>query len=107
MSEMPKVSAKKGMVLHLRGHGNPDFRQYADVAPKKDVPVKSFEEAQRIAAEYQAEYDLGGGNWNAWITEGKKKVAHISYNLRVWTPEEDWRKQKAILERPANLKWPM
>lgn len=79
----------------LRGYGNPDFQQYADIAPKMTVRCCGTEEAVAIVRKYQDQFELGGGNCGpehgvVWDISGKrrKKAGSISYNGRFWKPGE-------------------
>jgi hypothetical protein len=73
-------------------HGpNPDIRGgYWGPAPgegKTSVPVKTFAEASRACRRYIEENGLGGGNWSGGqVYCGRKLVARVSYNGRVWSP---------------------
>ena len=60
---------------------------------RKAVPVADFLEARTVFEEWRDSHGLGGGNLGADcgdITDVAtgKVVASISYNGRVWTPEE-------------------
>ena len=57
------MATKKKFTVKLRGHGNPDHRQYADVASPKDVPVASLEDASKTCLAYIEKHELGMGNW--------------------------------------------
>ena len=57
------AAKKKKFIVKLRGHGNPDFRQFADVASPKDVPAASLEEASKTCSAYIEKHELGMGNW--------------------------------------------
>ena len=66
--------------------GNPDFRQYAPIAPSKKVTANTLDEISAAASAYIAQYDLGGGNWKTpTVTdETGKAIATISYNGKIW-----------------------
>lgn len=78
--------------------GNPDHRQFADIAPRTVVRVCGIEEAQKVVREYQTRNEMGGGNCSkehgtVWALPvgGKgrrKKVGEVSYNGRYWTVAE-------------------
>ena len=75
------------MILKLRGVGNPDLQQFADVAEPCMLEVGSFAEASQKTLEYIREWNLGGGNLIAEIFDKRKRgrqIAHVSYNGRVW-----------------------
>ncbi len=79
-----------GMVVELRGSGNPDMRQYADVAEPKTVRVKSLKEAAAICMKYIEENELGAGNWGGEggiVRENGKQIARIAYNGKIFTPD--------------------
>ena len=67
----------------LQGVGNPDFRQFADIAPKK-TGSGTLAEIREIAREYIEEWDLGGGNFIGDIEGGLS----ISYNGRLWDEDK-------------------
>jgi hypothetical protein len=59
--------------------------------------VSSLQEASRTARQWIAENDLGGSNIGALkVYDGKKLVALVSYNGKVWTTEKDWQKRTVI-----------
>lgn len=71
--------------LKLRSVGNPDFGQYAPVSNPVTVHAATIEEIAALAEAYRDFWNLGGGNWTSpCIMEGKRKVAKISYNGRLW-----------------------
>ncbi len=75
------------MILKLRGVGNPDLQQYADVSEPRILEVGSFAEASKRTREYIEEWNLGGGNLVAEIFDKRRngrQLAHVSYNGRVW-----------------------
>ena len=75
------------MLLKLKGVGNPDLQQYADVSPLRILEVGSFAEASRKTLEYICEWNLGGGNLVVEIFDKRrngKQIAHVSYNGKVW-----------------------
>lgn len=85
-------------VVTLRAYGNPDYSQYADIGPKKQVMVCSIEEAKAAFLRYRDQYDLGGGNCGEETgvvyklpakTGGRRtKLGRFSYNGRFWTNKE-------------------
>lgn len=82
----PQIDAN-ALILHLRGCGNPDYNQYADVAPAGSLVVESLEQAVIAAEHYRDTCDLGGGNWaGGFITKGGFLVGYISYNGSLWQP---------------------
>lgn len=71
--------------LKLRSVGNPDFGQYAPISNPVTVHAATLEEVAALAEAYRDFWSLGGGNWTSpFIMEGKRKVAKISYNGRLW-----------------------
>jgi hypothetical protein len=80
----------------LHACGNPDMRQYADIAPKMTVKVVGIEEATAAVMAYQRTNDMGGGNcardhgivWELKESGKRKKVGEVSYNGRYWTLAE-------------------
>lgn len=81
--------------VFLSSVGNPDHGQDPDQSlpgvPNDWKRVKTLKEAAIACREYIDENDLGGGNWmggKVACLATKSIVAKISYNGRVWTPEE-------------------
>lgn len=75
------------ITITLRAYGNPDFRQYADIAPARLARVNSLSDAVKAARDYISSHNLGGGNWGAKsgvVFSGKKAIARVSYNGRLW-----------------------
>ena len=72
---------------------NPDIRSggYWDGKPtegKKTYPIQSFVEAVAVCRDYINRNGLGGGNWTGGqILKGKKQIARISFNGRIWDME--------------------
>lgn len=68
---------------------NPDIiGGYWNVLPtegRKKVQVETLQEASRLCREYIDRNDLGSGNWTGGnVYKGRKKVAYVSYNGRIW-----------------------
>lgn len=75
------------MTVKLSSVGNPDFRQdpNASQSPAKTVRVLTLKGAGRVCQSYIADWNLGGGNWTGGqVYKGKKQIARISYNGRIW-----------------------
>ena len=71
--------------VFLRGCGNPDYAQYADVSPIATVKVGSLREASKTCRSYIQGWNLGGGNWaGGEVSVNGEVVAWVSYNGRVW-----------------------
>jgi hypothetical protein len=52
---------------------------------KRIVPVESLAEASGVCLGYIDRNDLGFGNWTGGqVSDGKKQVAIVSYNGRIW-----------------------
>jgi hypothetical protein len=94
---MKKADFSSSYLVYLRGAGNPDFRQYADIAPTQIKLVNSIEQAQQICQEYIVQYELGGGNWYTLETPkpgdvydivSGNLVTQIAYNGSIHEPEE-------------------
>ena len=85
--EKRKISkVTSSLCVKLTNEGNPDFRQYAPIAPDFIKPAKTLKEASDLCLAYIAEWDLGGGNWTGGDVYHpiKGKIASISYNGAVW-----------------------
>lgn len=93
----------------LHGCGNPDYQQYADIAPKKVVRVCSVDEARKAVLDYQSNYDMGGGNCakdhgKVWLlpqtANGKRKpLGYVSYAGRYETVAERKAFEKMMKEK--------
>jgi hypothetical protein len=58
--------------------------------PNETVEVDSFEKASLLCQQFIARNELGGGNWaGGLITDGRKPIAYVSYNGRVWKITKD------------------
>lgn len=80
----------RGLLVKLRAPGNPDFQQYAAIAPPRNVPVVSVQEAVQVCMAYIAEFELGSGNWGhgaGEVLRSGRRYAWISWNGRVWRPD--------------------
>lgn len=73
------MAKEKKYFYILQGVGNPDFQQYADVAPKK-VGKDTIKNIKEIVLKYIEDWNLGSGNFVGKI-EGD---LYISYNGRIW-----------------------
>ncbi len=77
------------MTVELSAAPNPDF---TSDDPKALVSISAYrrevaslQEASRVCLRFIEANDLGGGNWTGGaVYEGKKQVAKVSYNGRVW-----------------------
>lgn len=84
----------------MNGQGNGSGYWGSPAASQKmAVVVKSLKDAQRKFCAWRDHNELGGGNMTkntGKVFDAKKKcIARISYNGRVWTPE-DWPNCKEI-----------
>jgi Lar family restriction alleviation protein len=94
---MKKFNWGSKRLVYMRGIGNPDFQQYADVALAEIKLVSSIKEAQSECQKYIAHHQLGGGNWytlespqpgDVYDMTGKL-VGRIEYNAKISKPEEE------------------
>lgn len=77
--------------VQLRAPGNPDFRQYADLAPRQVASVADLPQAAQVCQAYIAKFELGSGNWGCGAGEVRRNgrlYARISRNGRVWLPDK-------------------
>lgn len=85
------------LTLKLKAWQNYDRPRF-DLPKPVEVTVNTFKEASVAARTWILENELGGGNiGDLKVYEGKKLVALISYNGRVWTTEKEWTLRKEIL----------
>jgi hypothetical protein len=83
------------MKVLLASVGNPDFGQNPNqemygCEPNHKVEIDSFEKASLLCQKFIARNELGGGNWaGGLITDGRKPIAYVSYNGRVWKITKD------------------
>ncbi len=92
----PKVYTHE---VTLRAAGNPDFRQFSDIGPRKTVRCCGAEEAKKLVLHYQTYYDMGGGNCSkehgvvyelpAKPGGRRKSVGRVWYNGRYVTHAEE------------------
>ena len=78
---------------------NPDFPPRDDLPLPRLVKATSLDEAARACRRFIEEHDLGGGNFRdgeVFDDATGERVAMVSYNGRLWTPENDWRKRRPI-----------
>lgn len=80
------MAKEKKYFYILQGVGNPDFKQYADVAPKK-FGQATLKEIKDIALKYIKDWDLGSGNFIGEIKDSKGNM-EISYNGRIWDKDK-------------------
>jgi hypothetical protein len=76
------------MTVILCSVGNPDHGQYFGknvLSPTRVVRVKDLAQASNICRAYIKKFDLEAGNWvGGLVYQGKKRLARVSYNGRVW-----------------------
>ena len=72
----------------LKGHGNPDFMQFAPVAPDYEG-AGTLTQIRDKAREYIRFWNLGGGNFECIIHNAP---IHLSYNGRFWTGKGNFNK---------------
>ncbi len=87
----------KTLTLKLKAWQNHD-RGYQVLPKPFEVTVTTLKEASEAAREWIVANELGGGNvGDLRVYEGKKLIALISYNGRVWTTEKEWNLRKEII----------
>ena len=95
--EVPAVELDRPQVLSvdLRSCGNIDMGQDPDrplfgVPTDPRYPVQSLGEAGQACRAYIERHGLGSSQWiGGWVRDGAGAVvAHVSYNGRVWFPNE-------------------
>lgn len=90
------------LTMKLEAVPNPDFSPGSHPAtvsiPAFVVPVSDLADARDKSQEFIMSNDLGGGNVGDFpvYNETGKIIAFISYNGRVWTPEDNWEERKEI-----------
>ena len=80
------------LTVQLSHAGNPDCCGYhsepIDSGKKHLVEVADYAQASRVCRAYIDRNELGGGNWTGGaIRLGRKTVARVSYNGRVWAAD--------------------
>ena len=77
--------------------GNPDFNQYAPISEPEWFEASSLDELRAKLRGYMEFWDVGGGNWDSPVVLlGKKRLGHLSYNLRLWN------KKGEVIDEPTN-----
>lgn len=85
------------MMVKLSSCGNPDFKQNPNVSlsPAEKIQIVTLKEASEACRTYIAKWNLGGGNWSGGqVYKGKKQIAQISYNGRIWDMDDKEIKQE-------------
>jgi hypothetical protein len=90
----PEELVRQGQFkVALTSVGNPDHGQDPDRTlygvPNETIAVNTMQEASEACRKYISEHMLGGGNWSGGqIVENGTYIAVVSYNGRVWYPED-------------------
>lgn len=89
----------KKFVMTLKAPGNPDFQQYADIAPEAKSIAEDLDKLREDFLWYLREHDMGGGNCG-WTTgmvfevtgHGVTYHGRFSYNGRFWDKDhsDEW-----------------
>lgn len=80
------------LTVKLSSCGNPDFKQDPNVrqSPPRSLSVSNLREASNVCRTYIADWNLGGGNWSGGqVYNGKKQIANISFNGRIWDLDDN------------------
>lgn len=90
----------------LAAPGNPDYQQYASIAPAGRARGMTTDEVAKSCREYIENFDLGGGNWgrrsgvvSQYVNGKKKKVGYVRYNGRYETVAERKAFEKKLEEK--------
>lgn len=104
MSRPAPKRPRRPYTVRLAAVGNPDMRQGRTLpgVRAQTVRARDFAEASERCRAYIAEHDLGAGNWSGGDVRDHTGalVARVSYNGRVWPPEE-WRPGLETLWEPS------
>ena len=85
----------KQLTVKLSHRSNPDiaggyWNEPEESGKTQNVPVGSFAEASKVCSAFIRRNQLGGGNWTGGnIYEGRKKIARVSFNGRVWDNDDN------------------
>ena len=85
--EKEAIIQESMMTVKLSSCGNPDLQQNPNdsLSPKVIFQIATLKGASLICMKYIASWNLGGGNWSGGqIYKGKKQIASVSYNGRIW-----------------------
>jgi hypothetical protein len=76
------------LTITIHAPGNPDYQQYAPIAPSKTFQAGDLAGISDAARWYIRAYDLGGGNFapEPIRNERGEEVGRVSYNGHVWPP---------------------
>lgn len=67
---------------------NVELKQYG--SKKILFPVRTLREASQAVRYFIERQGLGSRDWDGgWVRDGGKKIAHVSYNGRVWLPKKE------------------
>ena len=86
------IEKEQEMTVKLSSCGNPDLMQNPNdsLSPKVLFQIITLKGASIICQKYIATWNLGGGNWSGGqVYKGKKQVARVSYNGRVWDMDDE------------------
>lgn len=89
LEEGDGVEMKGDILVSVEARPNVDFAQTSRngsiKAVKHWLPVASLRQASEVCRSYIDALELGGGNWTGGdVKKGRKIVAYVSYNGRVW-----------------------
>ena len=86
------IEQEQEMTVKLSSCGNPDFMQIPNdsLSPTIIFEVATLKGARELCMRYINNLNLGGGNWSGGqIYKGKKQIAKVSYNGRVWDMDDE------------------
>jgi len=82
---MKDTTTSPSYSLKLRSVGNPDFGQFAPISTPQTVTAETLSEVVEAFEDYRDFWNLGSGNMvPTFVMQGKRKIARISYNGRLW-----------------------
>ena len=102
--------------VDLNAVGNPDFRQYRDIAPRMQARGATLDDICASCRAYIRAFDLGGGNWGGPWTDDedmqrggmvyrvdelgdRQHIGSVLYCGRYWTIEEEQEFERELKEK--------
>lgn len=85
-------------IVKIQVHQNIDFSKRDNMPKSREISVNSLKCASKACRQFIESNGLGSGNFSdAEVCDATgRRVAFVSFNGRLWTPESDWRNRQPI-----------